>query len=140
MTNQIFADTAFFLALINKRDQYHQEANRVGKAVKGRPWLTTSGVLLEVGNTLSRTHKHEAADTIDQVLTSSDVEVVHLTPQLLNQALSLYRSHADKIWGLVDCISFVVMQEHGVTEALTSDRHFGQAGFAVLMQADRPIH
>ncbi len=140
MTNQIFADTAFFLALINKRDQYHEEATRAGKAVKGRPWLTTSGVLLEVGNTLSRTHKYEAAETIDQLLTADDVEVVHLTPQLLSQALSLYRSHTDKTWGLVDCVSFVVMREHGVTQALTSDRHFEQAGFQVLMQADRTIH
>lgn len=49
------------------------------------------------------------------------------------QALTLYQSRSDKTWGLTDCISFVVMQQHNLTDALTADRHFIQAGFRALM-------
>ncbi len=64
------------------------------------------------------------------------MEVVHLTPQLFRQALAMYKTYQDKAWSLVDCISFVVMREVGVTAALTFDRHFEQAGFQVLMRED----
>jgi predicted nucleic acid-binding protein len=46
----------------------------------------------------------------------------------------LYRSRLDKEWGLTDCISFIVMEQRGITKALTTDLHFQQAGFAVLMK------
>lgn len=98
--------------------------------------LVTDAVLLEVGNSLARSHRQEAAGGIEQLLTSNDVEVVHLTPQLFEQGLALYRTHRDKAWSLVDCISFIVIREAGVTAALTSDRHFEQTGFQALMRED----
>ena len=49
-------------------------------------------------------------------------------------ALNLYKKHQDKSWGLVDCISFVVMKRYEVTKSLTFDRHFIQAGFQALMR------
>ena len=60
--------------------------------------------------------------------------MVHLTPQLFAQGFTLYKSHQDKAWGLVDCISFIVMREAGVNQALTFDQHFVQAGFQALMR------
>ena len=98
--------------------------------------LVTDAVLLEVGNALARSHRQEAAAAIEQLLSSADVEVVHLTPHLFEQGLALYRTHQDKTWSLVDCISFVVMRAAGVADALTTDRHFEQAGFQVLMRED----
>jgi predicted nucleic acid-binding protein len=59
---------------------------------------------------------------------------VHLTPRLFAQGFTLYKSHQDKAWGLVDCISFIVMREAGVNRALTFDQHFVQAGFQALMR------
>lgn len=52
---------------------------------------------------------------------------------LLMRARVLYESHADKEWGLTDCISFGVMREHKLMDAATGDRHFQQAGFRPLM-------
>jgi len=46
---------------------------------------------------------------------------------------TLYQQRPDKEWGLTDCISFVVMQEQGISEAFTSDHHFTQAGFTILL-------
>lgn len=134
--NQIFIDTVFMLATMNRRDQYHEQAARLAKRYEGYQLLITDAVLLEVGNTLARHHKQEAVEAIQYALASPEIEVVHLTPELFEKGFALYRGYKDKVWGLVDCISFVVMREAGVTAALTFDRHFEQAGFQVLMRED----
>ncbi|MBW4688484.1 MAG: PIN domain-containing protein [Komarekiella atlantica HA4396-MV6] len=134
MSNQLFVDTLFVVALINQRDQYHQQASKLADKFEGYPLLTTDVVLLEIGNTLARSNKCEAVDIIEQFLTSDEVEIVQLNPDLFNQAFNLYKTHQDKAWGLVDCISFVVMKQAGVTQALTFDQHFIQAGFQALMR------
>jgi hypothetical protein len=131
---KIFADTWFFVALINKRDQYHQKALELSEEYENYPLITTDAVFLEVGNALSNNYKNEAVELIESFLESDDVEVIRLNPDLFNEALSLYKKHQDKSWGLVDCISFVVMKRYEVTQALTFDRHFIQAGFQALMK------
>ncbi|MFO5494373.1 MAG: type II toxin-antitoxin system VapC family toxin [Cuspidothrix sp.] len=89
---------------------------------------------LEVGNALSNNYKKEAVELIESFIESDDVEVIRLNPDLFDEALSLYKKHQDKSWGLVDCISFVVMKRYEVTQSLTFDRHFIQAGFQALMK------
>lgn len=133
MKDKIFVDTLFVIALINRRDQYHEQAIHAAKQFEGYPLLVTDAVLLEIGNALARTYKSEAVQIIEHFLTSDEVQVVHLTQDLIEKALALYRSHQDKAWGLVDCVSFVVMREASVDSALTFDRHFEQAGFQLLM-------
>ncbi|MGH9941413.1 MAG: type II toxin-antitoxin system VapC family toxin [Pyrinomonadaceae bacterium] len=64
---------------------------------------------------------------------SSFVEIIPATSQLFSEGLSLYRQRQDKAWGITDCTSFVVMQEHQFSEALTTDDDFVQAGFRALM-------
>lgn len=94
--------------------------------------LITDTVLLEIGNALVRNYKQQATELIEQFLAADEVEVVSLTPQLFRQALGLYKMYQDKEWGLVDCISFVVMWQTGMSQVLTFDRHFVQASFQVL--------
>ena len=94
--------------------------------------ITTDAVLLEIGNSLSRQYKQEAIQIIDGFITSENVEVVELTPRLFIEAFAKYRTYQDKQWGLVDCLSFVVMENRGISKVLTFDRHFAQAGFRVL--------
>ena len=53
--------------------------------------------------------------------------------KLYEQAIELYRQRQDKEWGITDCISFTVMEEHTLTKALTTDDHFQQAGFSALL-------
>lgn len=64
---------------------------------------------------------------------ASNVNVVPLTPDLLGRALQLYAARPDKDWGLTDCVSFEVMRERGIEEALAADQHFIQAGFRALL-------
>ncbi len=131
---QTFIDTLFVVALINQRDRYHEQATEMADLYEGQPLLTTEGVLLEIGNALARGYKAEAVEVIQGFLSSPDVQVVRLTPELFDRAFALYQSHQDKEWGLIDCISFIVMGNAGVSDALTFDRHFVQAGFRALLR------
>ena len=131
---QTFVDTAFVVALVNDGDELHPIAMELGRRFAGRPLLATDAVLFEVGNSLSRGLRQEAVRVIDNFLISKEVEVVETDRKLLNQAIDFYRQHEDKTWGLTDGLSFVVMRERGLTDALTYDQHFVQAGFNALMR------
>lgn len=134
VAGRTFLDTAFVVALVSPRDQHHARAAELSAAYDGRPLLTTEAVVIEIGDALSRGNKEEAAAVIRRLLTKPEIEVVRTTPEQFDAAFGLYESHADKAWGLTDCLSFVVMRDHGVTDALTHDQHFVQAGFTALMR------
>lgn len=87
------------------------------------------------GNALSKLqYRHASVQLLDALEADPNVGIVPLTETLFSQAMNLYRNRMDKEWGLVDCISFVVMEERGITAALTTDLHFQQAGFQVLLR------
>ncbi len=134
MSRKIFVDTLFVVALLNQRDAYHHKASELADVFENQPLVITDAVLLEIGNALSRNFKKEAVEVIDHFTNSPEVEIVRLTPRLFEQSYNLYRTYLDKEWGLVDCISFTVMQQMNITSALTFDQHFVQAGFAALMR------
>jgi len=131
---RIFLDTSHVVALVNRHDELHDRANELSAIYSSSLLLVTDAVLLEIGNSLARSYKPEAITIFDKFSISSDVEIVRLDEPLFNRALTLYKSYVDKHWGLVDCLSFVVMKENGVTEALTNDSNFVQAGFTALMR------
>jgi predicted nucleic acid-binding protein len=131
--NRIFIDTLFVVALINPRDQYHAKATELAAKYENYPFLVSDAVLLEIGNGLARSYKQEAIEVIEDFFGSEEVEIVRLTPELFERAFDLYKKYKDKDWGLIDCISFVVMKDAGVNQALTFDQHFEQAGFEALM-------
>lgn len=128
-----FVDTSFVIGLTNQRDQYNQKALELARSFDRQPLLTTDAVLLEIGNALANRFREQAVQTIEEFLAADEVEIVRLDRSLFDQALDLYKTHRDKSWGLIDCVSFVVMKERGVDEALTCDKHFIQAGFRALM-------
>ncbi len=132
LTRRIFIDTSFVLAFVNDTDQYHQTAEQLINQFENYPMVITDAVLLEIGNALAKNFKRQAVEIFDYFYTAKQVRIVHLTPALLRRGFDLYRTYHDKTWGLVDCISFVVMREMGITEVLTLDRHFAQAGFIIL--------
>ena len=132
--NRVFIDTSFVVALVNEKDQHHARASELSETFDGQPLITTDAVLLEVGNAFARSFKKQAAEIIADFLTSEEVEVVNLDATLFQKAFELYRTHTDKAWGMTDCVSFVVMRERGVADALTSDKDFRQAGYNALMR------
>jgi len=135
VSRRVFVDTLFVIALINGRDTYHVRASELADRFENVPLVITDAVLLEIGNALGRNFKKQSVEVIDHFRSSPDVEIVSLTPELFERAFELYRSHLDKEWGLVDCISFCVMRDLDISSALTFDQHFVQAGFTALMRA-----
>jgi predicted nucleic acid-binding protein len=97
--------------------------------------VTTRAILLEIGNALSKRPFRKASVALLQSLeTGENVVIVPLSEELYRKGMTLFFKRADKDWGLIDCISFIVMQEREITEALTTDAHFQQAGFHALMR------
>ena len=130
---QILVDTAYVLALVNERDQYHDRAQELADLFEGRNLLITDVVLLEIGNALARGFKKQAIEIISYFIESEEVEIFRHSSQIFDKAFALYKKYDDKEWSLVDCISFIVMRERGIKQALTFDRHFDQAGFVAIM-------
>ncbi|MDY0170413.1 MAG: PIN domain-containing protein [Thermoguttaceae bacterium] len=129
----VFADTTFWIALVVKQDQYHDRAQRWSLRVAGR-LTTTVPVLLETTNALARpAWRAHAIALIDHVLHRPDVSVIPLSPDLWERGWDLYRNRLDKAWSLTDCVSFLVMEDAGLADALTADEHFRQAGFRTVL-------
>ena len=131
---RLFLDTAFIQALLNPRDDYHQQAKQLFPRVRAASevWITEA-ILVEVGNALSVLNRNGAVQFIQQCYRTDNIKVVNVDTTLLMQAIALYQARTDKSWGLTDCISFIVMQQQSLIDAVTSDRHFLQAGFRILM-------
>lgn len=130
----VFVDTSFVVALVNQRDQHHLKALDLSSQFEQRHLLTTDAVLLEIGNALAKNFRAASIQVIEDFLTSSKIQIVHLYPDLFYKGFSLYRSRLDQSWGLIDCVSFIVMREAGIVESLTADKHFEQAGFRALLR------
>jgi uncharacterized protein len=132
--DRLFLDTAFIQALLNPRDDYHNHAKHLFPRIRSAAevWITEA-IFAEVGNALSALNRSGAVQFIQQCYRTDNIKVVSVDTALLMQALALYQARADKTWGLTDCISFVVMQQQDLTDAVTGDRHFVQAGFRALM-------
>ena len=131
----VFADTVYFLALLNPADQFHQQSRALNQQPPG-PLLTTEFILAEVGDALSRPENRLRFARLLQLLDQQpDVEILPATSALFRLGCQFHAQRPDKEWSVTDCISFVVMQERGLEEALTSDHHFEQAGFRTLIKA-----
>lgn len=135
MSNErLFLDTAFIQALLNPRDDYHNQAKQLFPRIRAASevWITEA-IFAEVGNALSAFNRNGAVQFIQQCYRTDNIRIISVDTELLIQALTLYQSRPDKTWGLTDCISFVVMQQQSLADAVTGDRHFVQAGFRALM-------
>lgn len=129
MNAPIFIDTSYILALLNTADAHHGHAQIAAQEVQP-PFLITEAVLIEIGNALARQRwRALGLATISDLRTDPNIFVLPVVTALLERALLLYGQRLDKEWGLTDCISFCVMQEHRLTQVLTTDHHFTQAGF-----------
>ncbi len=131
-----FADTSYWMALSRKRDQYNRNAAAWNRFVirTGSVIVTTEAVLWEWLNAFSDVSTRAvAAEGYRRAHADARIEAVPFQPELVDSAVELYRTRSDKSWSLTDCLSFVVMERRQLTEALTTDRHFEQAGMKVML-------
>lgn len=131
---QLFLDTSFILAQFNRKDRFHERARECADLLEcTQEVFVTTAVLAEVCNSLARSNRSIAIQTVRKLIQQVNVTIIHITKEDFWEAFELYCQRADKSWGLTDCISFKVMGKEGITAALTCDRHFEQAGFEALL-------
>lgn len=130
----VFADTGFYVAFHNRRDALHDRAVELAARTEA-PIVTTEFVLVEVANFFKRPGDREKFAAFDGVLRADPTTtIVAASAELFAAGRNLFAARPDKEWSLVDCTSFHVMAERGLTAALTPDIHFEQAGFRALLR------
>jgi uncharacterized protein len=128
-----FADSFVFLAMLNRADRMH--ASAVAALDNNDPLVTTTWILTELADGLCAVRSRMLFVTLEaQLRNNTRVTIIPPDRRIYDAGLELYRQRPDKDWSLTDCISFVVMRERGIVEALTGDRHFEQAGFVALLK------
>jgi len=135
--NRVFLDTSGLIAVVNADDQWHAAAETVWRELvaSGTRLATTSLVLIELGDGLSRIQHRQLAIRIhDSLHAARRIEIVQTTSDHEERAWQLFRQTGDKEWGMTDCVSMIVMRDHDVTRVFSSDHHFEQAGFEILLK------
>ena len=133
----VFADANGWIALNSKRDQLHHTAVGVNRDLlsKGCRYITTNFVLDESYTGLLTMVGHFASvDFGERIRLSKTMQIVHITEEIEDEAWQLFKRYSDKAFSFTDCTSFVVMQRFRLSEAFTSDHHFEQMGFTVLLK------
>lgn len=131
----VFADSFYLFALGNRNDPSHVKAVAFCRDYTGR-LVTSAFVLLEFADGCATLPQHRAIvrQAIDELRNNPNVVIHPCSDQLYQAGWSLYVQRPDKEWSLTDCTSFAVMQSEGITDALTGDHHFEQAGFLALLR------
>ena len=131
--NALFADTHYFLALLHKGDADHSKAAAIAEKITN-PIITTEWVLTEVGDALAAVKfRSRFVQLVEALRADLACTIIPASAELFDAGVRLYAERSDKNWTLTDCISFALMHEFAITEALTGDHHFRQAGFRALL-------
>ena len=136
MKSSVFLDTSYVVALLSPSDRHHATAGRLARQLQQEQTalLTSRAVFLEIGAIFSKPAvRATAIRFLSAFEEEGTFEVVPLHEPLYYKAFSLFSQRLDKSWSLTDCISFIIMQERGIQQALTADVHFQQADFTTLL-------
>ena len=132
----VFADTLYWIALINSRDQWHQRVVSINAELSDAHLVTPDSALTELANVFAEygdVMRRKVALAIRTVLSDEQMDVLSETRQTFLDALTLYESRSDKAYSLTDCIAMKAMRNRGITDVLTHDAHFTQEGFHTLL-------
>lgn len=135
MNKSIFIDTSYVLANVFKDDKYYIKAIELSKTIAANKIniITTELILIEIADSLTKVKFRN-----DAILAIRDLRKIAIVEQfnidLLSRAWDLFNSRPDKEWSMTDCYSFVVMEKYSIKQALTTDKHFEQAGFEILLK------
>lgn len=132
---RVYADTSYWLALLNRRDQSHRAAIQATEELGDTEVVTSEAVLMELLNfaRLRPAFRKVAAEKVRRILDNPNIQVEPLTHRGFMEALDFYEARTDKEYSLVDCLSMTIMQSRSIQDVLTADEHFRQEGFTLLM-------
>ena len=134
--SNVFADTHYWIAIINPHDQWHSRAVTVSQSLGTVQLVTTDDVLVEVLNFFAgygALMRSNAAQAVHSILQNANVETLSVERDDFSSGLTLYESRLDKGYSLTDCTAMNTMRAKGITQVLSRDRHFAQEGFTTLL-------
>jgi hypothetical protein len=138
MKKYVYVDTAALIALGSKTDNFHSLASQVNQRLIAEKYtfLTTNAVVLELANAFSRVrYKPLVISLIEAIQQSSKWHYLIIDETLMTQGLNLFKQRLDKDWSLVDCLGIHLARQFQITEIFTTDHHFEQAGFKILLKS-----
>jgi len=133
---KIFVDTNYFIAVFNPADQWHQKAVEADEKLGEVRLITTDFVLVEVLNYFSgykQNFKKKISDSVRLLLNDFEIQKIECSHKSFLEGFEFYESRLDKGYSLTDCVSMNILREQNISEILTSDTHFGQEGFRILL-------
>jgi len=134
---RIFLDTSYLIAITDPGDNLHQQALAVSERLGVYFAVTSEMVLTELLNYFSSRgafFRRMALEITNDLGGDSNAEIVPQTSEQFKKALSFYQQRLDKEYSLTDCASMLIMQEQGIRDVLTYDKHFQQEGFNALLR------
>lgn len=137
MANEVFVDTSGFYAMLVRGDDRHTAAQRVLREARRRKrgFVTTDYVLDETATLLKARGRPQHLSPFFEKLDASQVFRIEWTESdRFHEVRAFFLKHADQTWSFTDCLSFRVMANLHLRDALTKDGHFQHAGFKVLLQ------
>ena len=137
MIESVFVDSFAWIAAINKSDNYHEISIRILEELLNNhaKLITTNYVVVETINALSKVELRKTViGFIDKLEKSPSVQIIKITDEIYNNAWTLYQQRMDKDWGITDCTSFEIMKMFNIKTAFTSDKHFEQAGYILVVK------
>ena len=135
MDQTIFLDTSYILALILKDDAFNSKAKTISESLEISTInvFTAELVLVEIADSLAKIKvRHKCIPIITRLRATTNV--IKMNDGNIAEAWDLFNERVDKEWGYTDCFSFKVMEEYSIKQALTTDKHFEQAGFEILLK------
>jgi len=135
---ELFIDTSGWASLFDRKQEYHHEAVQLlMTALSDEVGLvTTNAVLIELTALLTsplKISRRQQIQLLADLRGRTNLRIVFVDPQMEILAWNLWQSRPDKTWPMVDCTSFVVMHDLKLSQSLTTDHHFEQAGFVRLL-------
>lgn len=134
---EVFGDTGYFIALVNKKDQYHRQAKKWARRLTKEKISChiSIPIVFEIADGFSKIGRREIGiDLLEQISNSVNFIVHSFSEALYNNAKKLYIARKDKEWSLTDCYSFELMKELNISQVLSADKHFEQAGYEILLK------
>ena len=133
----VFADTDYWVAILNPHEQLHPKAKSASARLANVRLVTSEMVLTELlafYSVKGERLRDGAVTLIERMRQNPNVTIVPQTSAQFQESLAVYKQYRDKEWSLTDCASILIMREESITEALSHDQHFEQAGFHALLR------
>lgn len=130
----LFVDTSYLIAALDPIDRNHEAAIELKEVLASTSPVTTNHVLGECWTFARRRYGHGAAVKLTDALRRGErYRVIHVERETEQAALEWLRGHDEREYSFVDAVSFELMREHNIIDALAFDSDFHAAGFRTLV-------